>query len=231
MRTIIISAIIALSIVGYGFIGFESGENNPDDTNSMNSADKTVTGQALFLSNCAVCHQTDRSGMPPAFPALTNISEKMTKEEIAMLLKTGRKAMPSFANLSDEERQAITGFLFGEETVSKTVTELTPVEKGASLFTANCTSCHKAKPDDPEPTGRKNMGRTPIVLGGVNKIHTLDGFERILNQGPCYMPSFENLQSEDKKAIYLWLSTIDNPQSVNTSPMGGCRMGGHCMNR
>ncbi len=230
MKTIIISVIIALSIMGYGFISYEP-QNEIKIPETLFTFDNTpVTGQDLFMTNCAICHKADLSGIPPTFPSLKNISEKMTKEEIATLLKTGQNAMPSFAALTDEERKAITGFLYGEKTLSKITTPPTPEQKGAYLFTANCTACHKAKQDEPEPAGRKKMGRTPIVLGGINSIHTFSDFEHILNTGPCYMPSFENLQSEDKEAIYLWLSTIKNPENL-TRTSNGCRMRGNCRNR
>jgi len=231
MKTIIISAIIALSIVGYGFISHEPQAKTPASETLSASGNSMVTGQYLFMANCAVCHKSDLSGTPPTFPSLKNISEKMSKEEIATLLQTGRNAMPSFATLSDEERKAITGFLYGEKTVSQVTTTLTPEQKGANLFTANCTSCHKAREEDPEPTGRQNMGMTPIVLGGIDKIHPLPEFERILNAGPCYMPSFENLQSDDKKAIYLWLSTLEKPEHTNSMGNRGCRNRMGCMNR
>ena len=169
-----------------------------------------VTGAALFQKNCAVCHGSDLNGRPPAFPSLKEVRKKMTKEQIITLLKTGRNAMPSFAHLSDAERAALAGFLYGEKTKSTVQTTLTPVEQGGNLFVANCSNCHKVKPGDPQPRGQRNMGMLPPVLGGITRSINLPRFEAILNAGPCYMPSFTFLNHHEKSLIYTFLETYED---------------------
>ena len=180
-----------------------------------------VTGEQLYQKNCAACHGLDKQGNPPAFPSLVSVSERFNKEQVGEILLTGRNMMPSFAHLSDEERKALTGYLFGENTSVKTQTEITPEQNGQRLFVANCSSCHKAKPGDPEPVGVKDYGMKPAVLGGINKVYDFERFTKVLNAGPCYMPSFVDLSEKDKKDIYDYLSTIKNDEAPHGKMMNG----------
>ena len=78
-----------------------------------------------------------------------------------------------------------------------------------NLFVANCVQCHQAKPDDPPPKGRRNWGMQPAILGGINTKYSQDEFQRILNAGPCYMPSFDFLNQDDKSDIYTYLGSME----------------------
>lgn len=71
-------------------------------------------GEDLFLRNCAQCHGTDRSGDEAGqYPSLLMVQEKFQQAEVMQLLQTGRGFMPSFQQLSEDERSAIVNFLFG----------------------------------------------------------------------------------------------------------------------
>ncbi|HWW71104.1 MAG TPA: cytochrome c [Duganella sp.] len=66
-------------------------------------------GKALFLKNCAACHQATGKGIPGAFPALAG-SKFVTGEraEVATVLLKGRGGMPDFSeNISDADMAAI----------------------------------------------------------------------------------------------------------------------------
>jgi mono/diheme cytochrome c family protein len=66
-------------------------------------------GKALFLKNCAACHQASGKGIPGAFPALAG-SKFVTGDhaEVAGVLLKGRGGMPDFsANISDRDMAAI----------------------------------------------------------------------------------------------------------------------------
>jgi mono/diheme cytochrome c family protein len=209
LKTFVWAAFIAFIPVMLAFT--TSQKASVQNTTASDSASSPViTGAALFQKNCAVCHGADLNGRPPAFPSLKEVQKKMTKYQIVALLKTGRNAMPSFAHLSDAEREALTGFLYGEKTKSAVQTSLTPAEQGRNLFVANCSQCHKVKPNDPRPTGQRNMGMIPPVLGGITQVLDLPRFERILNMGPCYMPSFTFLSPQEKNHIYTFLKTYED---------------------
>ncbi|HEV8038933.1 MAG TPA: PQQ-binding-like beta-propeller repeat protein, partial [Bryobacteraceae bacterium] len=77
-----------------------------------------TTGRNLYLVHCATCHHPDLSGSPPDFPALTNISAKLSEEEIRALVYEGRGRMPAFTKLSRDEMTALDHFLLTGEDVS-----------------------------------------------------------------------------------------------------------------
>ncbi len=60
-------------------------------------------GEALFLSNCAACHQASGAGLPGAFPALAgNAFVQGNADEVLRLVLHGRAGMPAFgANLDN----------------------------------------------------------------------------------------------------------------------------------
>ncbi len=209
--------LVVITLTGFKNINTVS---NIDDKNPLQDS-TLVTGKDIYLQNCAACHKPDLSGTPPSFPSLKDISKKYSREELASILENGRNAMPSFKHLSKQERDAVIGFLLGEETTAEVTTNISPVENGHRLFVANCSSCHKAKPDDPEPTGVKDYGMKPAVLGGINKVYDFEKFTKVLNAGPCYMPSFVDLSEKDKKDIYDYLSSIKNDEMPRGKMMHG----------
>jgi quinoprotein glucose dehydrogenase len=67
-------------------------------------------GQRLFTNNCMGCHGQDRKGTGN-FPTLINISLKYKDQQISDLLQTGRRMMPSFKQLTAQERNAIITYI------------------------------------------------------------------------------------------------------------------------
>ena len=66
-------------------------------------------GKALFLKNCAACHQASGKGIPGAFPPLAG-SKFVTGDhaEVATVLLKGRGGMPDFSEtISDADMAAI----------------------------------------------------------------------------------------------------------------------------
>lgn len=78
----------------------------------------TQAGQRLFMSNCMSCHGKDRKGTGN-FPSLINVQTKYKDSQIADLLKTGRRMMPSFKQLSPQESEAIISYVTGNSTSGK----------------------------------------------------------------------------------------------------------------
>jgi len=215
----IISVLTFLPLFIYSFtlnsLGNDGSEATPDVV--------SVSGESLFQKNCAACHGNNLQGNPPAFPSLVSIEKRKSREQVEDLLKTGGKVMPSFAHLSETERKAISGFLFGISTESEVVTDLPPDENGRNLVVANCVRCHRLTPDDPQPPGQKRWGMQPAVLGGITGKYEFSDFEYVLNSGPCYMPSFASLGTADKEDIYTYLQTMEGSRAAVYS---GYRMRG-----
>jgi mono/diheme cytochrome c family protein len=215
-----------LIVVGYGF---------KDSTVKITRSDYQpikkdvkITGSQLFQNNCAACHGVNRQGNPPAFPSLVNIDQKLNKGKISKLLKTGRNTMPSFSHLSESERNAIVAFLYGEDIEADIVTEVSPVQNGMNLFVANCAQCHQPSPENALTGQRRGWGMTPPNLNGVSDWINMTQFKRILDRGPCYMPSFVAMADKDKEDIYAYISTLENnyQNSNYRNRMGrGCSCG------
>lgn len=207
--------------LGYKGIDKETEQYQEIDKLAINDNFK-ITGEELYQNNCAACHGAERQGNPPTFPSLVNINQKLSKEQIGTLLKTGRNLMPDFSHLSESERKAIVGFLYGESIQTDVVTEVTSIENGKNLFVANCAQCHQ--PDDSQRT--RQWGMKPPVLNGVSDWVNISQFKRILNMGPCYMPSFAAMDDKNKEDIYAYLSTLEGShQNTDYRTRRGCSYG------
>lgn len=75
--------------------------------------DEYAAGRALFLANCAECHQANGRGIPNVYPALDG-SEVVRGSgiDVALVLRIGRGEMPSFLGVfSDQETAALINYL------------------------------------------------------------------------------------------------------------------------
>lgn len=90
------------------------------DITKLNTAAATSPGSALFNTNCAACHGANGAGSnggdgAQAYPVLTNIGQRLSREQISTTIETGRGRMPSFQNISKADRNAIVDFLLHTE--------------------------------------------------------------------------------------------------------------------
>lgn len=67
-------------------------------------------GVSLYQKNCVSCHGENLQGSGN-YPTLVNMNKKYGLNEFNVLVKTGRRMMPGFAHLSDEERNAIASYI------------------------------------------------------------------------------------------------------------------------
>jgi quinoprotein glucose dehydrogenase len=73
-------------------------------------------GERVYQLNCALCHGPKLEGDPTGtYPGLSNLGEKLKKEDVLAILSQGRNLMPAFAHISGKEREAVTNFLLGSE--------------------------------------------------------------------------------------------------------------------
>lgn len=84
---------------------------------TKSKSDGTISSaHQIYSQICAACHGVNRQGDPArAFPTLVNIGAKLKKPDIVTLLQTGKGVMPSFAFLSDTQREAIADYLLGDD--------------------------------------------------------------------------------------------------------------------
>ena len=71
--------------------------------------------QALYLSQCSICHGEKMAGSPPALPSLIGVGARLTAAQIAATIKNGKGRMPGFPNLTDDEASALIGYLTSGE--------------------------------------------------------------------------------------------------------------------
>jgi len=215
--------VTCLIIISYGFKNNNT-VNIESDYQTFKKELK-ITGSELFQKNCAACHGVQLQGNLPTFPSLEKINQKLTKNEISNLLKTGRNLMPNFSHLSTLEHSAIIGYLFGESTEVNFATEISSIQQGENLFVANCARCHQPDAENSNSQRQMHMGMRPPVLDGVNNWVNISQFKQILNMGPCYMPSFAAMENKNKEDIYAYLSTLESSHQNSYYRMqSGCGM-------
>lgn len=89
------------------------------DTATRNKEVASVShGNALYIVNCAACHGRDRKGNGTQFPNLIDIGKKRTFDEVQMIVRAGSGRMPSFQQISKEDRTAIVNFLLNKESAA-----------------------------------------------------------------------------------------------------------------
>ncbi len=67
-------------------------------------------GERLYKQNCSSCHGADRKGTGNN-PTLVNIQTKYKKEDFITLVNSGRRMMPAFKHISDNDKNAIASFI------------------------------------------------------------------------------------------------------------------------
>ncbi|HET9087888.1 MAG TPA: PQQ-binding-like beta-propeller repeat protein [Acidobacteriaceae bacterium] len=68
-------------------------------------------GEAIYRSQCAICHGMDRAGSPPTFPSLVNLGRSMSARQVADRVRKGGGRMPAFPNLNDTQVEALVKYL------------------------------------------------------------------------------------------------------------------------
>jgi len=67
--------------------------------------------KSAYQSNCAGCHREDLKGTPPTFPSLVDIGKRLSRQEIATIVRQGSGRMPGFATLGTPTVNDIVEFL------------------------------------------------------------------------------------------------------------------------
>ncbi|MFY9924768.1 MAG: PQQ-binding-like beta-propeller repeat protein [Opitutaceae bacterium] len=73
-------------------------------------------GRRRYTEYCVACHGIERKGLPAGgIPSLEDLGRRMSRTEVFNQITTGRKMMPGFTTLSKGDKDAIVGYLFGDE--------------------------------------------------------------------------------------------------------------------
>jgi quinoprotein glucose dehydrogenase len=79
----------------------------------QNATSKEDFGQAgvrLFQQNCMSCHGKDRKG-GGNYPSLISVGKKLDENSFISFINAGRRMMPAFQHLPQEEKEAIASFV------------------------------------------------------------------------------------------------------------------------
>jgi len=83
--------------------------------NLIDSGGATSLGQQVYLQNCTGCHGADRKGNAAAnIPSLVDLGKRLNHLQAFEVVTKGRAVMPSWAFLSETQRNAVVSFLIGE---------------------------------------------------------------------------------------------------------------------
>jgi quinoprotein glucose dehydrogenase len=73
-------------------------------------------GRRLYTLYCVTCHGPERAGLPAGgIPSLVGIGARMARADVFNLVTTGRRMMPGFTMLTKADKEALAGYLFGDE--------------------------------------------------------------------------------------------------------------------
>ncbi len=152
-------------------------ETKPKEGGEISSAHQ------IYNQICAACHGVNRQGDPArAFPTLMNIGAKLKKPEIVNLLKVGKGVMPSFAFLSDAQRDAVADYLLGDDRAADQ-----NKERSDSSATGNTVG-----------TDEVLMFNSPYGHTGYNRFLDPEGY-------PAVRPPWGTLNAIDlNTGEYLW---------------------------
>ncbi|HTJ30970.1 MAG TPA: PQQ-binding-like beta-propeller repeat protein [Acidobacteriaceae bacterium] len=150
-------------------------------------------GEKTFQQTCSVCHGPTGLGAPPAFPALTGVTHRLSAAEIATTVHQGKGRMPGFPGIDSIAMQSLLEYL-------KTLD--TPPAKDAAVPEA----AHKGKQ---EPEAKHEMDVTEGLYHNTSSTsrYQFTGYRKFLDQDgyPAISPPWGTLNAIDlNTGKYLW---------------------------
>lgn len=72
-------------------------------------------GKEIYASHCSVCHQPTRAGMPPVFPSLVGVVDRVGEKKVRTVAKEGiadaKPPMPPHPDLTEKDLDDLIAFL------------------------------------------------------------------------------------------------------------------------
>lgn len=87
----------------------KEGETDTRVTDILALTGDTANGEALFGTDCAICHGTDGSG--GSGPSLVAKVPELSEEEILDVVINGEDSMPAFDGWTDQELADVLAYL------------------------------------------------------------------------------------------------------------------------
>ncbi len=78
-----------------------------------NTSDHTLKGigHAIYNKYCISCHGAELKGNGTSYPSLVNIEKKYNEEQASQIIGNGRNMMPSFKQITPDEKKALLAFI------------------------------------------------------------------------------------------------------------------------
>lgn len=181
------------------------------------NADSKDSGAEAYAQHCAICHGEQRQGNLPGFPPLVGISRRLSEEQIANVIHTGKGRMPAFPGVQDGELAALLHFLTTSESASavaaRSGTSLS--DASVALFQQNCAFCHGRDAQGGETGPDLTQSRL------VRRDRTGDAIAKVIREGrpDNKMPAF-NFSTQEIRSI---IAFIHERQAEAVSHPGGRR--------
>jgi quinoprotein glucose dehydrogenase len=86
-------------------------------------------GPRLYQANCMSCHGPDRKGSGN-YPSIVDVNKKLNNDQFISFINAGRRMMPSFQHLPEEDKEAIASFVLNlkDEMGKKYVAKLSAID-------------------------------------------------------------------------------------------------------
>lgn len=174
-------------------------------------------GEAVYQSQCAMCHGIDRAGSPPAFPSLVDIDKRLTSDKIAGTIHQGVGRMPSFPNIQGQRLDALLEYLRAGAAAPPKELEAAPAPAhpqspsadpaGARVFADHCAICHG--------DNREGTPAAPALVGVGGRMNAA-AVTDLIHKGKGRMPPAD-IQGPDIEALlrFLEVGQTVNAQEAN----------------
>ena len=175
-------------------------------------------GEALYQSQCAMCHGVDRAGSPPAFPSLVNVANRLPNDKVVSTIQHGAGRMPSFPDIEGDHLEALLAYLRNAGAAAPP-RELQAVpapqhpesaaadSAGAKVYTAQCATCHGEKLEGVQPA--------PGLVGIGSRMNAAQVSE-VVQKGKGDMPPADAKGAElDALLRFLEVGTTVKKQDAN----------------
>ena len=164
-------------------------------------------GEAIYQTQCAICHGGDRAGNPPAFPSLIGIGTRMTAAQITEVIHNGKGRMPGFPSLQTLRLDGLMDYL-SHAAGAPSDTAFVPASGGTDpvggkLYAKNCALCHSE-----DRLGAPS--NYPGLLGVRARLSDAEILSDI-HSGKGRMPGFPRLTPADVAAILRFLGPPMEP--------------------
>lgn len=187
-------------------------------TGGLVAASASGPGEALYQSQCAMCHGMDRAGSPPAFPSLVDIDKRMAEDKIVGTIHQGAGRMPSFPNLEGERLRALLDYLRSGAAAPPRELEAAPASEhgtsspaeseGASVYRAHCATCHGDQ--------MEGGSRAPSLAGLGGRLNRAQA-ELIIQKGKGRMAPVD-IEGSDLSVLLDFLKVGEAGKGKETNP-------------